>query len=62
MYEAFGRDAEAYITFATPPTRVKETDMLEWDKYAETKSFPVEGNKVKIPMKRYEVKTLEVRF
>lgn len=62
LYEAHGYDTEAVISFSHTPQSVQETDMLEWDKYAPTDSFPVIRNDVKITLKKHEVKTIRVRL
>ena len=62
LYEAHGYDTEAVITFSHAPQSVQETDMLEWDKYTTTTSFPVTGNEAKIVLKKHEIKTLRVKM
>jgi len=62
MYEAYGKNCEATVTFADFPESVQETDMLEWDQYVLPKSFTLAGKTVKVPMTHHEVKTLKVQF
>ena len=62
MYETDGKTADALLVFSRKPQSVRETDMLEWDRYVEPKSFAIEGTKVHISMAPHEIKTLRVKF
>lgn len=62
LYEAHGYGCDAVITFSHTPQSVQETDMLEWDKYASTESFPITGTKVNIKLNKHEIKTIRVRL
>jgi alpha-mannosidase len=62
LYETEGRAATAVLDFAHNPRLVRETDMMEWDKFVPAKSFAIRGTQVTVPVKPYEVKTLRVEF
>jgi alpha-mannosidase len=62
MYETDGKTADALLILSRKPQSVRETDMLEWDRYVEPKSFAIEGTKVHISMAPHEIKTLRVKF
>jgi alpha-mannosidase len=62
LYETGGKAADAVLSFNRAPQSARETDMLEWDKYVEPKSFAIEGTKVKLPVAGHEIKTIRVKF
>jgi hypothetical protein len=62
MYETDGKTADAVLIFNRKPQSAFETDMMEWDKYVEPKSFAIEGTNVHIPLAPHEIKTLRVKF
>jgi hypothetical protein len=36
--------------------------MMEWDKFVPSKTFTIQGTKVIVPVKPFEVKTIRVGF
>ncbi|HUZ46928.1 MAG TPA: glycoside hydrolase family 38 C-terminal domain-containing protein [Terriglobia bacterium] len=62
VYETCGKEAHAVLSFNRTPRSVRETDMMEWDKFVETRSFTIEGTKVHVPMAPHEIKTLLVKL
>lgn len=62
LYETDGKSTEAVLGFNRAPKSARETDMLEWDKYVEPKSFPIQGTKVILSVSPHEIKTIRVRF
>jgi alpha-mannosidase len=62
LYETDGKAADTVLSFNRTPQSARETDMLEWDKYVEPKSFVIEGRKVRVPVAGHEIKTIRVKF
>jgi len=62
MYETFGKASESVLSFGRRPSSVRETDMLEWDRYVQPVLFPVVGNRARILVSPFEIKTLRVKF
>jgi alpha-mannosidase len=62
LYETEDKPATAVLNFTRHPRTARETDMMEWDKFVATKSFEVQGTKVIVPVKPFEVKTIRVAF
>ena len=62
LYEAHGSDTEARIKFDRAPSRVLQTDLMEWDKYLPSVEYEIKGNAVSVPMKPWEIKTLKVQY
>jgi alpha-mannosidase len=62
LYETDGKAANALLTFSRSPRSARETDMLEWDKYVQPKSFVIQGTKVNVPVAPHEIKTIRVKF
>jgi len=62
LYEAHGSDTEARIKFDRAPSRVLQTDLMEWDKYLPSVEYEIKGNAIFVPMKPWEIKTLKVQY
>jgi len=62
LYEAHGFDTEAKVRFDRAPSRVIQTDLMEWDKYLPNIEYEVKENTVFVPMKAWEIKTLKVHI
>jgi alpha-mannosidase len=62
LYETSGQAANAVLTFSRTPRSARETDMLEWDKYVQPKSFAIQGTKVNVHVAPHEIKTMRVKF
>ena len=62
LYEASDKPSTAVLNFARTPRSARETDMLEWDKFAPSTAFAIQGTKVTVPVKPFEVKTIRVGF
>ena len=55
LYETDGKPTNAVLTFSRSPRSARETDVLEWDKYVQPKSFVVQGTKVNVPGAPHEL-------
>jgi alpha-mannosidase len=55
LYETDGKAANALLTFSRSPRSARETDVLEWDKYVQPKSFVIQGMKVNVPVAPHEL-------
>lgn len=62
LYETEDKPATAVLNFTRSPRKARETDMMEWDKFVAPKSFEIQGTKVIVPVKPFEVKTIRVAF
>jgi len=62
MYEAYGLNTEAEIKFDIAPSKVWQTDLMEWDKYLPKTEYEVKGNGVSVPLEAWEIKTLKVQY
>ncbi len=62
LYETEDKPATAILNFHRSPRLARETDMMEWDKYAPLNSFPIKGSSVTVPVKPFEIKTIRVGF
>jgi alpha-mannosidase len=62
LYETEDRATTANLKFARAPRSARETDMMEWDKFVPSKAFAIQGTKVVVPVKPFEVKTIRVGF
>ncbi|MDZ7373380.1 MAG: glycosyl hydrolase-related protein [candidate division KSB1 bacterium] len=62
LVETAGRPTTAVLRFAEAPSRITETDLMEWDKYVVPQSFPVQGKEVAVPMQPFEIKTLRLFY
>jgi alpha-mannosidase len=62
LVETAGRPATALLRFAKGPSKVTETDLIEWDKYVPSRSYDVVGNEVSVSMAPFEIKTLRLYF
>ena len=62
LYETADKPASAVLNFARVPRSARETDMMEWDKFVPSTAFAIEGTKVIVPVKPFEIKTIRVRF
>ena len=62
LYETGDKPATAELKFARAPKYARETDMLEWDKFVPSTPFAIQGTRVTVPLKPFEVKTLRVGF
>jgi alpha-mannosidase len=62
LYEAADKPSTAVLNFARTPRSARETDMLEWDKFVPSTAFAIQGTKVTVPVKPFEVKTIRVGF
>lgn len=62
LYETADKPATAVLNFTRNPRTARETDMMEWDKYVPSNSFAIQGTKVVVPVKPFEIKTIRVSF
>jgi alpha-mannosidase len=62
LYETADKSSTAVLNFARSPRSARETDMVEWDKFVPSKSFEINGTRVIVPVKPFEVKTIRVGF
>jgi alpha-mannosidase len=62
LYETEGKTSTAVLNFKGTPKTASETDMMEWDKFVPSQSFEIQGTKVMVPVKPFEVKTIRVGF
>jgi alpha-mannosidase len=62
LYETEDKAATAVLNFTRTPRSARETDMMEWDKFVPSKSFTINGTKVTVPVKPFEIKTIRVGF
>jgi alpha-mannosidase len=62
LYETADKASAAVLNFTRSPRTARETDMMEWDKFVPSKSFEIQGTKVIVPVKPFEVKTIRVGF
>ena len=62
LYEAHGSHVKAKVKFDVAPSRVLQTDLMEWDKYLPNVEYEIKGNTVFVPMKAWEIKTLKVQY
>jgi len=62
LYETANRASTAVLNFIRTPRTARETDMMEWDKFVPLKSFSIQGTKIMVPVKPFEIKTLRVGF
>jgi len=62
LYEAHGLDTVATIRFDKAPSKILQTDLLEWDKYLPSVEYKVQGRSVSVPMKAWEIKTLKAKY
>ncbi len=62
LYETEDKASTAVLNFTRSPRSARETDMMEWDKFVPSKSFEIQGTKVIVHVKPFEVKTIRVGF
>ena len=62
LFETEDKASTAVLSFARSPRTARETDMMEWDKFVPSKSFEIQGTKVIVPVKPFEVETIRVGF
>ncbi len=62
LYETEGKATTATLNFTRAPHLARETDMVEWDEFVPSKSFAIEGTKIVVPVKPFEIKTIRVGF
>ena len=62
LYETENKPASAVFKFTRTPRTAGETDMLEWDKFVRATHFSIEGAKVVVPVRPFEIKTIRVAF
>jgi len=62
LYETEDKATTAILNFARTPKAASETDMMEWDQFVPSESFAIQGTKVIVPVKPFEVKTIRVGF
>ena len=62
LYETEDKPATAVLNFKRSPRSARETDMMEWDKYVAAKPFEIQGTRVVVPVKPFEVKTIRIGF
>jgi alpha-mannosidase len=62
LYDTGDKASTAVLNFTRSPRTARETDMMEWDKFVPSKSFEIQGTKVIVPVKPFEVKTIRVSF
>jgi len=62
LYEAHGLDTEARIKLDKMPSKVLQTDLMEWDRYLPSIEYEIKKDGVFVPMKAWEIKTLKVRY
>lgn len=62
LYETTGKPSTAELNFSRTPRVARETDMMEWDKFVAPTSYEIQGTKVIVPVKPFEIKTIRVEF
>jgi len=62
FYEAAGEDTDAEITFFREPAEVKVVNLLEYEDEEVSKGLQMEGNRIKLNVKPFEIVTLRLRF
>lgn len=62
MYESSGSHTEAEIRFDEKPSKVWQTDFVEWDKYVPKTEYDIKGKSVFVPVSPWEVKTLRLQY
>ena len=62
FYDAAGEDTDAEITFFKEPTEVKVVNLLEYEDKEVSKGLQIEGKRIKLNVKPFEIVTLRLRF
>jgi alpha-mannosidase len=62
LYESSGVETEAEIKFDKEIKYAYQTDLLEWDKYQPKIEYASTGDKLKVLMSPWEIKTLRVKL
>ena len=58
----FSEDTDAEITFFKEPTEVKVVNLLEYEDEEVSKGLQIEGKRIKLNVKPFEIVTLRLRF
>ena len=62
FYEAAGENTDAEITFFREPAEVKAVNLLEYEDEEVSKGLQIEGKRIKLNVKPFEIVTLRLRF